>query len=164
MTPEDRKRVPEMHQMWIDIGAKDRDDALERGSEMPRYTTMASNSFTDPWRYRGHLMTRAVHTPSMRLSFVWPRGANQVAKWWRYPPPRRRSAPGGRSHRLISRIQTLLWRWTSVMPRIIRMRITANMADSDLAEAPSLPVGRTFIRRSLTGWSIVRRKQTFPFK
>ena len=30
MTPEDRKRVPEMHQMWIDIGAKDRDDALER--------------------------------------------------------------------------------------------------------------------------------------
>ena len=30
MTPEDRKRVPEMHQMWIDIGAKDRDSALER--------------------------------------------------------------------------------------------------------------------------------------
>ena len=30
MTPEERKRVPEMHQMWIDIGARDRDDALER--------------------------------------------------------------------------------------------------------------------------------------
>jgi endoglucanase len=24
MTPEDRKKVPEMHQMWIDIGAKDK--------------------------------------------------------------------------------------------------------------------------------------------
>ena len=30
MTPEDRKRVPEFHQMWIDIGAKDRKEALER--------------------------------------------------------------------------------------------------------------------------------------
>ena len=30
MTPEDRKRVPEFHQMWIDIGAKDRMEALER--------------------------------------------------------------------------------------------------------------------------------------
>ena len=30
MTPEERERVPEMHQMWIDIGARDRDDALER--------------------------------------------------------------------------------------------------------------------------------------
>ena len=30
MSPEDRRRVPEMHQMWIDIGAKDRDEALER--------------------------------------------------------------------------------------------------------------------------------------
>ena len=30
MSPEERKRVPEMHQMWIDIGAKDRDEALSR--------------------------------------------------------------------------------------------------------------------------------------
>ena len=30
MSPEDRRRVPEMHQMWIDIGAKDRDEALQR--------------------------------------------------------------------------------------------------------------------------------------
>lgn len=30
MSPEDRRKVPEMHQMWIDIGAKDRDEALER--------------------------------------------------------------------------------------------------------------------------------------
>ena len=27
MTPEDRKKVPEMHQMWIDIGAKDNKEA-----------------------------------------------------------------------------------------------------------------------------------------
>ena len=24
MTPEERRKVPEMHQMWIDIGAKDK--------------------------------------------------------------------------------------------------------------------------------------------
>lgn len=30
MSPEERRKVPEMHQMWIDIGAKDRDEALER--------------------------------------------------------------------------------------------------------------------------------------
>ncbi|WOO42166.1 M42 family metallopeptidase [Rubellicoccus peritrichatus] len=30
MTPEDRKKVPEFHEMWIDIGAKSRDEALER--------------------------------------------------------------------------------------------------------------------------------------
>lgn len=30
MTPEERKKVPDMHQMWIDIGAKDRDEALSR--------------------------------------------------------------------------------------------------------------------------------------
>ncbi len=30
MTPEDRKRVPELHQMWIDIGAKSKEEALER--------------------------------------------------------------------------------------------------------------------------------------
>ena len=28
MTPEDRKKVPLLHQMWIDVGAKDRDEAL----------------------------------------------------------------------------------------------------------------------------------------
>ena len=30
MSPEDRRKVPEMHQMWIDIGAKDRDESLDR--------------------------------------------------------------------------------------------------------------------------------------
>jgi len=30
MTPEDRRKVPEMHQMWIDIGAKDKKEALSR--------------------------------------------------------------------------------------------------------------------------------------
>ncbi len=30
MSPEDRKKVPQIHQMWIDIGAKSRDEALER--------------------------------------------------------------------------------------------------------------------------------------
>ena len=30
MTPEERKRVPEFHQMWIDIGASSREEALER--------------------------------------------------------------------------------------------------------------------------------------
>ena len=30
MTPEDRKKVPELHQMWIDIGAKDKEEALSR--------------------------------------------------------------------------------------------------------------------------------------
>ena len=29
MTPEDRKKVPELHQMWIDIGAKDKKEALK---------------------------------------------------------------------------------------------------------------------------------------
>ena len=32
MTPEDRKRVPELHQMWIDIGAKSKEEALERNN------------------------------------------------------------------------------------------------------------------------------------
>jgi len=30
MSPEDRKKVPEFHQMWIDIGAKSKEEALER--------------------------------------------------------------------------------------------------------------------------------------
>ena len=30
MSPEDRKKVPELHQMWIDIGAKSKEEALER--------------------------------------------------------------------------------------------------------------------------------------
>ena len=30
MTPEERKKVPQMHQMWIDIGAKDKEEALSR--------------------------------------------------------------------------------------------------------------------------------------
>ncbi len=30
MSPEERKRVPEFHQMWIDIGASSREEALER--------------------------------------------------------------------------------------------------------------------------------------
>lgn len=30
MTPEDRKKVPEFHEMWIDIGAKSRDEVMER--------------------------------------------------------------------------------------------------------------------------------------
>ena len=30
MTPEERKKVPELHQMWIDIGAKNREEALSR--------------------------------------------------------------------------------------------------------------------------------------
>lgn len=32
MDPEDRKKVPEIHQMWIDIGATSRSEALERVS------------------------------------------------------------------------------------------------------------------------------------
>ena len=32
MSPEDRKKVPEIHDMWIDIGAKSQDEALERVS------------------------------------------------------------------------------------------------------------------------------------
>ena len=28
MTPEDRKKVPEIHELWIDIGAKDKEEAL----------------------------------------------------------------------------------------------------------------------------------------
>lgn len=32
MTPEDRKKVPEFHDMWIDIGARDRKEAMERVS------------------------------------------------------------------------------------------------------------------------------------
>ena len=35
MSPEERRKVPEMHQMWIDIGAKDRDEALERVKLVP---------------------------------------------------------------------------------------------------------------------------------
>ena len=30
MTPEDRKKVPEFHKMWIDIGANSKEEALER--------------------------------------------------------------------------------------------------------------------------------------
>ncbi len=30
MSPEERKKVPEIHQMWIDIGAKNREEALSR--------------------------------------------------------------------------------------------------------------------------------------
>ena len=30
MTPEERKKVPEFHQMWIDIGASDKEEALSR--------------------------------------------------------------------------------------------------------------------------------------
>jgi putative aminopeptidase FrvX len=32
MDPEDRKKVPELHQMWIDIGASSREEALKRVS------------------------------------------------------------------------------------------------------------------------------------
>lgn len=32
MSPEDRKKVPEIHEMWIDIGAKSKKDALARVS------------------------------------------------------------------------------------------------------------------------------------
>ncbi len=32
MDPEDRKKVPQIHDMWIDIGAKSRDEAMERVS------------------------------------------------------------------------------------------------------------------------------------
>ncbi|MGJ3244178.1 MAG: M42 family metallopeptidase [Opitutales bacterium] len=32
MTTQDRKKVPELHEMWIDIGAKSRDEALKRVS------------------------------------------------------------------------------------------------------------------------------------
>ncbi len=32
MNPEDRKKVPEIHEMWIDIGAKSKKDALKRVS------------------------------------------------------------------------------------------------------------------------------------
>ena len=32
MNPEDRKKVPQFHEMWIDIGAKSREEALERVS------------------------------------------------------------------------------------------------------------------------------------
>lgn len=32
MDSDERKKVPEMHQLWIDIGAKDKDDALKRVS------------------------------------------------------------------------------------------------------------------------------------
>lgn len=30
MTPEERKKVPELHELWIDIGAKSKEDALKR--------------------------------------------------------------------------------------------------------------------------------------
>tara|TARA_R100000027_G_scaffold59418_1_gene49735 strand:- start:1801 stop:2769 length:969 start_codon:yes stop_codon:yes gene_type:complete len=30
MSPEDRKKIPQIHEMWIDIGASSRDDALKR--------------------------------------------------------------------------------------------------------------------------------------
>ncbi|MFP6887303.1 MAG: M42 family metallopeptidase [Opitutales bacterium] len=30
MSPEDRKKIPQLHQMWIDIGAKDKKEALSR--------------------------------------------------------------------------------------------------------------------------------------
>ena len=30
MTPEERKKLPEIHEMWIDIGAKSREEVLER--------------------------------------------------------------------------------------------------------------------------------------
>jgi endoglucanase len=58
MTPEERKKVPLMHQMWIDIGAKDREEALSRvmigdaavydhGFEMLHGSLATSRAFDD---------------------------------------------------------------------------------------------------------------------
>lgn len=58
MTPEERKRVPEFHQMWIDIGASSREEALEKvrigdaavydhGFEMLRGSMAVSRAFDD---------------------------------------------------------------------------------------------------------------------
>jgi putative aminopeptidase FrvX len=58
MTPEERKRVPEFHQMWIDIGASNREEALEKvrigdaavydhGFEMLQGSMAVSRAFDD---------------------------------------------------------------------------------------------------------------------
>jgi len=58
MTPEERKRVPEFHQMWIDIGASSRDEALDKvrigdaavydhGFEMLQGSMAISRAFDD---------------------------------------------------------------------------------------------------------------------
>ena len=58
MTPEERKRVPEFHQMWIDIGASSREEALEKvrigdaavydhGFEMLQGSMAVSRAFDD---------------------------------------------------------------------------------------------------------------------
>jgi putative aminopeptidase FrvX len=71
MTPEDRKRVPEFHQMWIDIGAKDRKEAFERVTiGMPLSMIMVLRSCTVPWRFPVHLMIRAVPMQSTKPCFA----------------------------------------------------------------------------------------------
>jgi putative aminopeptidase FrvX len=58
MTPEERKRVPEFHQMWIDIGVSSREEALEKvrigdaavydhGFEMLQGSMAISRAFDD---------------------------------------------------------------------------------------------------------------------
>ena len=64
MTPEDRRKVPEMHQMWIDIGAKDKKEALSRVTiGDPAVMCMGLKSYMDLWLYPVHLMISQVLTP-----------------------------------------------------------------------------------------------------
>ena len=64
MSPEERRKVPEMHRMWIDIGAKDRDEALERVQigDAAVYDHGLSHCM-DLWPYQELLMTKLVHIP-----------------------------------------------------------------------------------------------------
>ena len=58
MAPEDRKLVPEIHNMWIDIGAKNKQDALrfisigdpatyDHGFEVLRGSLCVARAFDD---------------------------------------------------------------------------------------------------------------------
>ena len=143
MTPEDRKRVPEFHQMWIDIGAKDRKEALERvtigdaavydhGLEELHGSLAVSRAFDDKSG------AYAVNEALLRLSNV---RKPPMQGGLQYPLLRKRLGREEPFPRLIWSIPMSPWWWMSVMPPIIQMRITVNTALLSSAVARSLPVG-----------------------
>ena len=112
MTPEDRRKVPEMHQMWIDIGAKDKKEALSRvtigdpavyvhGFEKLHGPLAVSRAFDD--KSGAYTVNEAF--------FVWRKEESRHVKWWQFLHPRRKSARGGRLHPLIWLTPMLLLLW-----------------------------------------------------
>ena len=127
MTPEDRRKVPEMHQMWIDIGAKDKKEALSRvtigdaavydhGFEKLHGPLAVSRAFDD--KTGAYTVNEAL----LRLA----KGRKPSCKVVAVSTSQEEIGTRGRLLQPIWQTRTWPWRWTPVMLRIIRTRIIAS--------------------------------------